>query len=45
MEKILEYVKQVLDLLQQLLDALGIKVDWDALLGSIGLEEDTEVAE
>ena len=33
MEIILDYVKQLLDLFQQLLDALGIVVDWEALLG------------
>lgn len=37
MDKLLEYIKQVFDLFEELLASLGINVDWDALWGALGL--------
>ncbi len=37
MEILLEYIKKILALFEQILAALGIEVDWSALWGDVGL--------
>lgn len=34
MEILMTYIKQILDLFQRLLEALGIEVNWEKLLGT-----------
>ena len=45
MDVLLDYIKQLFELFEQLLEALGIEVDWDSLWSSLGMgtteEEET----